>query len=161
MLSVGLSYAQKDAIRYEMKQIPGEDCIASANDVKFLIFSFGKNHSQLQQDNIYNRDAIHAVIFRGIPDCGVKPLYSKPKGKWTAEEKKFWRDFFAVKDVNSWEKQKKQAPLISYLSYASATGSPNPETVTKYGKQMKIGIPIRVQREALRDYLKQEGIDVY
>lgn len=155
------TFAQKNFIRYETQEIPNEDCIANANDVQFVIFSFGKNHKQMQADKIYLRDAIHAVIFRGIPSCGVKPLYSKPQGNWSQDEKKFWKKFFAVKNLDSWEKEKKTAPFVNYSNFASESGSPSPEWVTKQGKYMKIGIPIRVQRETLRDYLKSEGIDVY
>ena len=160
-LAMSWSVSAQKMIRYESTKINGENCIVNSSDVQFMIFSFGKNYRQLSTDKVFLRDAIHSVIFRGVPSCNVKPLYRKPQGKWTGDEKKFWKDFFGVKDVGSWEKNKKSVPLVNYATFSSESGSPTPNTVTKEGKYMKIGIPIRVQREALRDYLVQEGIDVY
>ncbi|MEO0555162.1 MAG: hypothetical protein AAF149_18280, partial [Bacteroidota bacterium] len=155
-----LHAVSRPARHYETDKIEDEAVIVNSSDIRFLIFSYGKNNRAMEAGSVYERDAIHATIFRGVPAGEVPPLYSKPKSKWTAEERKFWKAFFAVKDIDTWKKEKKKAPLVSYKSYAFVEGSPHPDNVLRYGKEMKIGRPIRVQREALRDYLKQEGIDV-
>lgn len=95
------------------------------------------------------KNAVHGVIFRGIPGNPEKRLSALPPmvEDFSAEEtnKEFFRDFF-----------KDGGP---YLRYATKTVSAGSDEIVKYGrKNYKVGIIITVQYDALRKMLEQQGI---
>ncbi|TRX46487.1 hypothetical protein FNH22_30735 [Fulvivirga sp. M361] len=151
----GVSYAQKNKISslsYEVKAIPGKSGVKGT--VLFKVFSYGKNASEAIERG--KRDAVHAVIFRGIPASNYsRPLIDDPDLMF--DEAKYFKSFFGVKDLNSWQREKKAAP--SYLNYVSYMDhvTINPEDITDLGKTKKIGVPVQVNVELLRSKLAKDG----
>lgn len=150
-----VSHAQKGKISsldYEVKAIPGKSGVKGT--VLFKVYSYGKNAKEAIARG--KRDAVHAVIFRGIPGSNYRrPLISSPDRMF--EEAKYFKKFFGVKDLNSWRREKKVAPTyLNYVTYRDDI-TINPDDVTDLGNTKKIGVPIQINVEQLRKKLAEDG----
>ena len=111
--------------------------------ILFKIFSYGKN----EDDCIANakRNAIKAVVFNGIPGSDLqKPLVTDIGASTTH------KDYFTV----FFQKNGKYLQFVSL----STDGSIDSNDRLRVGKNIKIGIAVLVQKQALRNELEKAGI---
>ena len=124
---------------YEVK------CLGTGNDGTqvFMIYGYGKKPEKaiLQA----KRNAVHAVIFKGIyagaPGCTNKPLVKSPSVE--AEHQDYFNTFFAEGGA--------------YLNYIALSGEGVRESVKIKGIY-KVGIAVSVMNDQLRKELENQGI---
>ncbi len=140
------------SLEYEVKPLPGK--VGTKGTVLLKVYSYGKNAKQAIERG--KRDAVHAVIFRGVPGSNYsRPLIDDPDLMF--DEEKYFKKFFGVKNLKSWDREKNAAP--SYLNYVIYRDdiTIDPNDVTDLGKKKKIGVPIQINVELLRKKLAKDG----
>ena len=116
-----------------------------ASNIK--VWSYGANAVVARDQAMKN--AVHGVIFRGIPGNPSKRINALPPlvDEFGAEDKygEFFDRFFADGG--------------DYLRYVTKTGSDSTNEVLKYDrKNYKVGVIVTVQYDALREMLEKNGI---
>lgn len=110
------------------------------NYVIFMVYSYGKKEATTT--DICLRNAVHGIMFKGLPTSGqlgeVPPLMgSTPYEK----HKQYFDEFFKS----------------AYKQYISETNKGN-QTVIKCGKELKVGVKVKVNVKLLKKRLKDDGI---
>ena len=142
--------AATEAWEYEIETV-GK---TGSTDYVLKVWSYSKNSMIAEEQS--KKNAIHAVVFKGVPSAdrvpGLKALVSDP----VAEEANadFFKEFFADGG--------------DYMKFVTRTNSGFAEVVKltkvkKSGKEsepkkFKIGLTVRVNVPALRKHLEQKGI---
>lgn len=107
------------------------------------VWSYGHRKNLTRENCIKN--AIHGILFKGFPREGANAGMNALVPEGYEAHKKFFDDFFDGK----------------FRQYVQLTnnGDPQPGDIIKIkGSQYKIGMVVLVNVNALRTYLKQEGI---
>ena len=120
----------------------------------FKVYSLGKNVADARKRA--QRDAVHAIIFQGISGSRYpNPLVSDPSD--FTEDKKYWKNFFGVKDLVSGKPDKKVNPL--YLNYVKVplNYTIDPKDKRKVGGKESVGIVVEVAYDNLRKKLEADG----
>lgn len=142
--------AATEAWEYEIETV-GK---TGSTDYVLKVWSYSKNSMIAEEQS--KKNAVHAVVFKGIPSAdripGLKALVSDP----VAEEANadFFKEFFADGG--------------DYMKFVTRTNSGFAEVVKltkvkKSGKEsepknFKIGLTVRVNVPALRKHLEQKGV---
>ncbi len=130
--------------RYEIQ------CVSVGTEGSFIvkIFSYSKNKNVATEQS--KKNAIHAVIFRGIPQDEVGCVRQPPLARHPnlqEKNKEFFDDFF---DENG-----------DYQKFITLTtdGAIAPQDRLKVGRnEYKIGLLVSVDVASLRKYLEKAGI---
>jgi len=122
------------------------ECMGTGMDGTQLIkvWGFGKK----PEAAIYQakRNAVHAVIFKGIltgkPGCMQRPLVTKPGAE--TQHADFFQNFFSDGG--------------SYLRFVAQTGDGQVDRIKIDSRTYKVGVIVSVQHAALRRELETAGI---
>ena len=140
-------------LQYEARAMEGK--VGVSGTVLFLIFSYGANSNEVIAR--CKRDALHAVLFRGIPGSNYRyPLIDNPDLMY--EQSDYFKTFFAVKDLKTFEEDTSAIPY--YLNYVvhRAEIPIDPANVTDYGAYKKMGVPVSVNIDLLLSKLTKDDI---
>ena len=124
------------------------ECMGTGRDGTQLIkvWGYGKNANKAIDQA--KKNAVHAVIFRGIaagkPGCMQRPLATRPGTE--QQHRAYFEAFF--KDGGK------------YLNYVAITsdGSIDPKDRLKVGREYKIGVIVTVMHAQLRKELEAAGV---
>jgi|JFJP01.1.fsa_nt_gi hypothetical protein len=122
------------------------ECMGTGMDGTQLIkvWGFGKK----PDDAIYmaKKNAVHAVIFKGIlggkPGCMTRPLVNQPDAE--QKNREYFNSFFADGG--------------RYLAFVSQTGDGKVDRIKVSNKDYKVGIIVAVMHSQLRSELEAAGI---
>lgn len=122
------------------------ECMGTGMDGTQLIkvWGFGKKPDQA----VYQakKNAVHAVIFKGInggkPGCMSRPLITSPGAQ--VQHGEYFETFFANGG--------------HYLNFVSQTGDGSIDRIKVSKKQYKVGVIVSVRHAALRRELETAGI---
>jgi hypothetical protein len=110
------------------------------NFVIFVVYSYGKKEKVTTE--VCKRNAIHGVLFKGLPAEDGMSAVPALLGSDTYEvHKDYFDDFFKS----------------SYLQYLEETNK-GMHDVMKLKKEYKIGMKVRVNLKALKERLRQDKI---
>lgn len=109
-------------------------------------------------------DAVHAVLFKGIPGSNVEdPLVDNPT-QAQKEHSAFFKEFFGVELLDKRVREKgglrygsKSADYRLYVE-KSNDGSIDPKDRVKVDGGYKVGVTVSVNHKRLRERLEEEGI---
>lgn len=122
----------------------------------FMVYSIGKNSSEILERA--KRDAIHAVLFKGVPGDPLadKPLINDPAIMY--EDSKYFTEFFGVKDFKKWKEDKgSRALYLLYVTYKDDVPV-DPDCVTDLGGGLKkMCFPVVVNHAQLREKMEKDG----
>lgn len=143
--SEGQTKKQREMAGYLISNYEVE-CMGTGMDGTQLIkvWGFGKK----PDDAIYmaKKNAVHAVIFKGIlggkPGCMTRPLISKPG------EEELHREYFNTFFANGGR----------YLAFVSETGDGKVDRIKISNKEYKVGVVVAVMHSQLRAELEAAGI---
>lgn len=124
--------------RYEI------ECAGNGAQGSYLVKVWSYSKKQATAQNQAVKNAVHGVIFKGVPANGngctsQRPLANNPSIEYDKAE--FFKAFFADGG--------------DYAKYASATNSVE---TTKVGKEYKVGVVVSVSKDALRKALEAAGV---
>lgn len=130
--------------------------------VLLKVYSYGESVDEAIERA--KMDAVHAVIFKGIPGSNVEdPLVDDPQ-KAQKEHSEFFKEFFGVELLDKRLREKggvrygpKSADYRLYVE-RSNDGSINPEDRVKVDGGYKVGVAVSVNHASLRKRLEKEGI---
>ncbi len=129
--------------------------------VLFKIYSYGKTVEEATERA--KMDAIHAVLFKGIPGSNSEKPLIKDMNILT-EKGDYFMTFFGVDDLPTRTRNNKKirygaegAPYRMYVAL-STDGSINPADRTKIGDEYKVGVAVSVMFHQLRAKLESDGI---
>lgn len=130
--------------------------------VMFKVFSYGESVEEAVERA--KMDAVHAVLFKGVPGTNVEdPIVKNPSQK-QKKHSKYFKTFFGVEDLERRERNKgglrygpKSADYRLYVQ-RSGDGSINPKDRVKVDGGYKVGISISVNHKELRKRLEDDGI---
>lgn len=132
--------ADKDtkAWRYDI------ECVGNGTEGTYLVKVWSYSKKQATAANQAVKNAVHGVIFKGVPgksrDCvAQRPLASSPGIE--NDRADYFEKFFAEGG--------------EYAKYGSATGAP--ESI-KIGKEYKVGVVVSVYKDQLRKDLEAAGV---
>lgn len=122
------------------------ECMGTGMDGTQLIkvWGFGRK----PDDAIYmaKKNAVHAVIFKGIlggkPGCMTRPLISQPGAE--EQHREYFNSFFSNGG--------------RYLAFVSQTGDGKVDRIKVSNKDYKVGIIVAVMHSQLRTELEAAGI---
>lgn len=140
LLCYGVQAKDKDEFKYEVISAG----VGSEGSELIKVFSYAKN--QKKAIEIGKANAVHAVLFKGIP--GSNGNYTKPamvKMQEKANNEKFFDNFF------------KTGQYLQFVT-VSNDGTIDPEDMLRVGGEYKIGIIYSVSKDNLRKYLIDNGI---
>jgi len=165
LLSLGSCYRRNSgntSLNYEV--VPMTQ--STEGNVNFKVFSYGYD-----ADDALERckmDAVHAVLFRGIPGSSQeKPLI--PNIEAFQQHKEYFAAFFGVnsKDISSTAVTifgrirllpgYANGPYRMYVNY-SGDGTINPNDRMKVDNRYKVGVGMSVNVSMLRKRLEKDGI---
>ncbi len=139
-LTLNMSAKNKNEYRYEVIPI----AVGTEGTALIKVYSYAK--SQKKAIDLGKRNAVHALLFKGIPG-GNGVYYTPPLVKPGEHELyvKFFDNFFESGD---------------YLRFVtlSSDGIVDPEDMLRVGSEYKIGIVFAVSKNELRKYLEDNGI---
>jgi len=131
--------------------------------VLMKVFSYGTTVEEATERA--KMDAVHAVIFKGIPGSNVaRPLVSDPTLEQSKNE--YWLNFFGVDNwldrSNTRQNRKlrygrETAPYRSFVSISN-DGSVSGQDRFKVDGGYKVGVVVSVQHTQLRKKLEQDNI---
>ena len=140
------NYAQKKSSAafydYEVQ------CLGAGMDGTQLIkvWGYGKNKTEAVEQA--KKNAVHAVVFKGIPTgksgCMQRPLATKAGTE--QQHKDYFESFF-----------KKSGPYLKFVTLSN-DGSIDPADRLKAGKKYKMGVTVTVMHSALRKELEAAGV---
>ncbi len=130
--------------RYEV------ECYGTGKEGTYLVkvWSYSKKPAVAKEQS--KKNAIHGVIFKGVPALNRKCVSQKPLARnpnVEQEKAEFFKDFFAEGG--------------KYLKFVSLSndGKPGPGDVIKSSKkEYKVGVVVVVQKDLLRKDLEAAGI---
>lgn len=140
VLTVSCWAKDKDEFRYEVVSAG----VGTEGTELIKVYSYAK--TQKKAIEIGKKNAVHAILFKGVP--GGAGNYSKPaivKNHEKESYKDFFKDFFNSGQYNQ------------FVS-VSSDGIIDPEDMLRVGSDYKIGIIYSVNKDALRQYLVDNGI---
>lgn len=122
------------------------ECMGTGMDGTQLVkvWGFGKK----PQDAVHQarKNAVHAVVFKGIiggkPGCMQRPLVNKPGAE--VQHSQFFNNFFSDGG--------------SYLRFVSQTGDGSVDRIKVDKKTYKVGVVVSVMHAQLRRELEAAGI---
>lgn len=124
---------------YEVK------CLGTGKDGTQAIMVYGYGKKPEKAIIQAKRNAVHAVIFKGIytgePGCTKKPLVKDPSVE--NEYQDYFNTFFEEGGA--------------YLNYVALSGEGARESV-KIKKVYKVGIAVSIMKDQLREELERQGI---
>ncbi len=130
--------------------------------VMFKVYSYGKSVEDAVQRA--KMDAVHAVLFKGIPGSNVEDPLVKDQAEAQKKHTKFFKEFFGVELLDKRVREKggvrygpKSADYRLYVE-RSGDGSISPEDRVKVDGGYKVGVPVSVNHSRLRKRLEKEGI---
>ena len=97
------------------------------------------------------RNAIHALLFKGIPSSNginstdLRPMVSDPGAQETYKD--YFSSFFAD-----------NGKYMKFATFTNAQGEPGMGDVVRVGKSYKVGMVVTVNRNLLRQELENDGI---
>ncbi len=130
--------------------------------VMLKVYSYGKS-----VDDAVERakmDAVHAVLFKGIPGSNVEDPLIEDQAQAQQEHTEFFKEFFGVEMLDKRIREKggvRYGPeSADYRLYVerSGDGSISPEDRVKVSGGYKVGVPVVVNHSRLRKRLEKEGI---
>lgn len=133
------SKANKDTQqwRYEI------ECAGTGTQGTYLVKVWSYSKKQATATNQAVKNAVHGVIFKGIPGgngcASQRPLAANPSIEYDRAD--YFNRFFA--DGGDFQK------------FGSATGVPE---IMKVGKEYKVGVTVSVYKDNLRKTLEQAGV---
>ena len=131
LLCYGVQAKDKNEFKYEVVSAG----VGSEGSELIKVFSYAKN--QKKAIEIGKANAVHAVLFKGIP--GMVKMQEK------ANNEKFFDNFF------------KTGQYLQFVT-VSNDGTIDPEDMLRVGGEYKIGIIYSVSKDNLRKYLIDNGI---
>lgn len=150
------AFGQKGRIKandYSVKAIP--DMTGKNGTVIFKVFSYGKNAKRAIETG--KRNAVHAVLMKGIPGTNFQqPLL--PGANTINENEKYFEDFFGVKNLVKWKREKRKVnpKYLLYVDHLDIGVDPN--DVMQVGRYKRVGIAYRVKYLQLQKQLEEDGI---
>lgn len=130
--------------------------------VMVKVFSYGESVEDAVQRA--KMDAVHAVLFKGIPGSNVEDPLVKNQAKAQENHTKFFKEFFGVELLDKRVREKggvrygsKSADYRLYVE-RSGDGSINPKDRVKVDGGYKVGVPVTVNHSRLRKRLEKEEI---
>lgn len=124
------------------------ECMGTGMDGTQLLKVWGYAKKPSEAVELAKRNAVHAVMFKGIlagkPGCMVRPLVTEPGAEQQHQD--YFNAFF-----------KKGGKYLEYVS-VSSDGSIDPKDRLKVGSRYKIGVAVSVSHAALRKELEAAGI---
>lgn len=124
------------------------ECLGTGMDGTQLlkVWGYGKNKTEAVEQA--KKDAVHAVIFKGVPTgkpgCMQRPLATKAGAE--QQHNDYFQTFF-----------KKNGPYLKFVTISN-DGSIDPADRLKAGKKYKIGVTVSVAHSALRKELEAAGV---
>jgi hypothetical protein len=131
----------KTEYNYELTRagVPGVKS-RDPNFVIFVVYSYGKKERVTTE--VCKRNAIHGVLFKGLPaEDGMSAVPALLGSETYEAHKDYFDDFFKS----------------SYLQYLEETNK-GMHDVMKLKKEYKIGMKVRVNLKALKERLRQDKI---
>ena len=125
-------------------EVTREECgsckCSDPNYVIFMVYSYGKKEATTT--DICLRNAVHGIMFKGLPASGQLGAVSALMGSTSySEHNEYFNEFFKS----------------AYKQYISETNKGN-QTVIKCAKGLKVGIKVKVNIKLLKQRLKNDGI---
>jgi hypothetical protein len=124
------------------------ECMGTGRDGTQLIKVWGYGRNVAKAIDQAKKNAVHAVIFRGIaagkPGCMQRPLATRPGTE--QQQSAYFDNFFADGG--------------KHLNFVSITsdGSIDPKDRLKVGRQYKVGVIVSVMHAQLRKELEAAGV---
>lgn len=124
------------------------ECLGTGRDGTQLIKVWGYGRNVTKAIEQAKKNAVHAVIFRGIaagkPGCMKRPLATAPGTE--QQHRQYFDSFFADGG--------------KHLNFVSITsdGSIDPKDRLKVGRQYKVGVVVNVMHTQLRKELEAAGV---
>lgn len=143
LLFMNQSFATNDNVQEDWRY--DIECAGDGVQGTYLVKIFTYSKSKKPNNEIFKKDAVHGVLFRGFSSSNKsckaqKPIIKDPAVK--EDKADFFKIFFSDKG--------------DYSKYASITSS-TPEII-KVGKEYKIGMVVSVSKDLLRSDLEEAGI---
>ncbi len=109
-------------------------------------------------------DAVHAVLFKGVPGSNVEDPIIKNPTKVQEEKSEYFKEFFGVEVLQERVREKgglrygrESADYRLYVK-RSDDGSISPQDRMKVGGGYKVGVRVSVNHKQLRKRLEKDGI---
>ena len=124
------------------------ECMGTGRDGTQLLKVWGYGRRVNQATEQAKKNAVHAVIFRGItsgkPGCMQRPLATRPGTE--QQHREYFEVFFKEGG--------------RYLNFVSITfdGSIDPEDRLRVGRKFKVGVVVTVMHSALRKELEAANV---
>jgi len=124
------------------------ECMGTGMDGTQLLKVWGYAKKPSEAVELAKKNAVHAVIFKGIltgkPGCMMRPLVTDPGAE--QQHRDYFNAFF-----------KKGGKYLEFVS-VSSDGSIDPKDRLKVGSRYKIGVVVSVSHSALRKELEAAGV---
>lgn len=124
------------------------ECMGTGSDGSQLLKVWGYGKKVDKAIDQAKKNAVHAVIFRGItagkPGCMQRPLATKPGTE--QQHRQYFDAFFA-----------EGGKFLNYVAITS-DGSIDPKDRLKVGKEYKVGVVVTVMHTALRKELEAANV---
>jgi hypothetical protein len=122
------------------------ECMGTGMDGTQLVKVWGYGNKPENAAYQAKKNAVHAVVFKGItggkPGCMTRPLVTKPGAE--VQHADYFETFFSDGG--------------HYLSFVSQSGDGSMERIKVDKKQYKVGVIVSVKHTALRRELETAGI---
>ncbi len=130
--------------------------------VMFKVYSYGEDVEEAVERA--KMDAVHAVLFKGIPGTNVEDPLVKNPAQAQEEHSDYFKEFFGVELLKKRMRSKgglrygKQSADYRLYVERSSDGSISANDRVKVEGGYKVGITVSVNHKQLRKRLEQDGI---